>query len=45
MKTTITPPTLNPGETYAGAIIKPDGTGHHIIVLPTVLQRHAGYSA
>ena len=34
---TITQPTLNPGETYAGAIFKPDGTGHHIIVLPTVL--------
>ena len=27
-------PELNEGEIYAGAIIKPDGTGHHIILLP-----------
>ena len=27
-------PELKEGETYAGAIITPDGTGHHIIVLP-----------
>ena len=27
-------PELKDGETYAGAIINPDGTGHHIIVLP-----------
>lgn len=26
-------PQLNKGEIYAGAIIKPDGTGHHIILL------------
>jgi len=25
---------LNEGEVYAGAIINPDGTGHHIILLP-----------
>jgi hypothetical protein len=30
----ITPPELNEGEHYAGAIIKPDGTGHHVIILP-----------
>lgn len=28
-----TPPKLNEGEIYAGAIINPDGTGHHIILL------------
>ena len=28
-----TPP-LNEGEIYAGAIIQPDGTGHHFILLP-----------
>jgi len=26
-------PQLNDGEIYAGAIIKPDGTGHHVILL------------
>ena len=26
-------PKLNEGETYAGAIIAPDGTGHHVILL------------
>jgi len=26
-------PKLKDGETYAGAIINPDGTGHHIILL------------
>lgn len=26
-------PALNEGEIYAGAIIAPDGTGHHIILL------------
>ena len=26
-------PKLNNGETYVGAIINPDGTGHHIILL------------
>ncbi len=31
---TLPPVILNDGETYAGAIIKPDGTGHHIILLP-----------
>ena len=25
---------LKKGETYAGAIVAPDGTGHHIILLP-----------
>lgn len=30
----ITIPELNEGETYAGAIIAPDGTGHHVIRLP-----------
>jgi hypothetical protein len=25
---------LNEGEHYAGAIINPDGTGHHVIILP-----------
>lgn len=25
---------LNEGEIYAGAIIAPDGTGHHVILLP-----------
>ena len=29
----ITPPELNEGEIYAGAIINPDGTGNHIILL------------
>lgn len=29
-----TAPQLNDGEVYAGALIKPDGTGHHIILLP-----------
>lgn len=32
--TTITTPTLAAGETYVGAIIKADGTGHRIILLP-----------
>ena len=27
-------PPLNEGETYAGAIINPDGTGSHTILLP-----------
>lgn len=27
-------PEINAGEIYAGAIIKPDGTGHHVIILP-----------
>ncbi len=27
-------PQLNEGELYVGAIINPDGTGHHIILLP-----------
>ncbi len=31
---TIATPVLNEGEIYAGAIIKPDGTGHHAILLP-----------
>lgn len=31
----ITPPELNEGEIYAGAIIKPDGSGHHVIILPS----------
>lgn len=26
-------PQLNDGEIYAGAIINPDGTGHHVILL------------
>jgi hypothetical protein len=26
-------PALNDGEIYAGAIINPDGTGHHVILL------------
>lgn len=30
----ITPPELKEGETYGGAIINPDGTGHHFILLP-----------
>lgn len=30
----ITPPELKECEHYAGAIIKPDGTGHHVIILP-----------
>lgn len=32
-QTKLAPPILNPGEVYAGALIKPDGTGHHIILL------------
>ena len=32
--TTPTTPTLAAGENYIGAIIKADGTGHHIILLP-----------
>jgi hypothetical protein len=31
---TITTPVLNEGEIYAGAIINPDSTGHHAILLP-----------
>ena len=31
---TIATPVLNEGEIYAGAIINPDGTGHHAILLP-----------
>lgn len=30
----ITLPELIEGEVYGGAIINPDGTGHHIILLP-----------
>lgn len=30
----ITLPELKEGEIYAGAIINPDGTGHHVILLP-----------
>lgn len=30
----ITKPELKEGEHYAGAIINPDGTGHHVILLP-----------
>lgn len=30
----ITTPELSDGEIYAGAIINPDGSGHHIILLP-----------
>lgn len=30
---TIAIPELKEGEHYAGAIIQPDGTGHHVIVL------------
>jgi len=33
-KPTLIRPPLKRGESYAGAIIKPDGTGHHIILLP-----------
>jgi len=33
-KPTFLRPTLKRGETYVGAIINPDGTGHHIILLP-----------
>lgn len=31
---TIDAPELNEGEHWAGTFIKPDGTGHHIILLP-----------
>jgi hypothetical protein len=27
-------PQLNEGEIYAGAIVNPDGTGNHVIILP-----------
>lgn len=30
---TIATPELQQGETYMGAIIKPDGTGHHVILI------------
>jgi hypothetical protein len=30
----ITKPELKDGEHWAGAIINPDGTGHHVIILP-----------
>ena len=30
----ITPPETKEGEQYAGAIINPDGSGHHVILLP-----------
>lgn len=30
---TIDLPESNPGETYIGAILNPDGTGHHIILM------------
>ena len=33
MKPILATPQLNEGEIYAGAIIKPDGTGHHVILL------------
>jgi len=32
--TTPTTPTLADGETYVGAIVKADGTGHRIVLLP-----------
>lgn len=32
--TTPTTPTLADGETYIGAIVKADGAGHHIVLLP-----------
>ena len=32
--TTITTPTLAEGETYVGAIVRADGTGHRIVLLP-----------
>ena len=32
--TTPTTPTLAAGETYIGAIVKADGTGHRIVLLP-----------
>jgi len=32
--TTPTTPTLAAGETYVGAIVKADGAGHHIVLLP-----------
>lgn len=32
--TTPTTPTLAAGETYIGAIVKADGAGHHIVLLP-----------
>ena len=32
----MTKPKLNEGEIYAGAIINPDGTGHHIILLAAI---------
>lgn len=32
--TTPTTPTLAAGETYVGAIVKADGTGHRIVLLP-----------
>jgi hypothetical protein len=31
-------PKLNEGEIYAGAIIAPDGTGHHVILLPGAVK-------
>ncbi len=31
---TLAIPELNEGEIYAGAIINPDGTGHHVTLLP-----------
>ena len=34
MNTENNTPQLNEGEIYAGAIINPDGSGHHIILLP-----------
>lgn len=30
----ITTPEINDGEIYAGAIVNPNGNGHHIILLP-----------
>lgn len=33
-ETKLATPELNEGEVYAGAIVAPDGTGHHIILLP-----------
>ena len=32
--TTPTTPTIADGETYIGAIVKADGAGHHIVLLP-----------
>lgn len=34
----ITLPEIKEGEIYAGAIIQPDGTGHHVILLPAQIE-------